>query len=287
MTKKEMGLIPKPWFKSASSWEREIKLRPWWVEAMVLGGYKCSECKSGSKRLVVHHIDESRSSGILNNEQSNLILLCRQCHGIRHNRNSGYLLNKKVFDKFLNINNGVAYRGILTDVSKELGITRERARQMYNKLGYTNKKDFKAEDLFCKNCNKKLSEKRTYCSRECKLSFTKNKYWMTSPCKKCGKEISHLKSMIDRYPVFCSKYCQGSYLGSSLNGKKRESVGRWSRVNEVLKIKGEFTCENIMEICGVSYPTTRLWVKELIKKGLIFVASSKNTRGKQKIYQVS
>jgi DNA-directed RNA polymerase sigma subunit (sigma70/sigma32) len=32
----------------------------------------------------VHHIDESRKTGILNNELNNLLTLCKKCHAKKH-----------------------------------------------------------------------------------------------------------------------------------------------------------------------------------------------------------
>ena len=64
-----------------------------WVGATLeRDNYKCQECSSTDKsRLLVHHIDNSRKSGKLNNELNNLITLCYRDHAKVH----GYTKSKR------------------------------------------------------------------------------------------------------------------------------------------------------------------------------------------------
>lgn len=48
--------------------------------ALMLSGYMCLNCKASDKELDVHHKDGNRA----NNDQSNLVVLCKSCHRLSH-----------------------------------------------------------------------------------------------------------------------------------------------------------------------------------------------------------
>lgn len=78
--------LPVPnWFieKQKRAIRRRIEDEPWALEALERDDYKCVDCGT-EKSLVVHHLDESRKTGKLNNDLQNLVTLCRHCHAIRH-----------------------------------------------------------------------------------------------------------------------------------------------------------------------------------------------------------
>lgn len=48
--------------------------------ALRLAGYRCVNCYTTGGELDVHHADGNRA----NNDQSNLIVLCKPCHRLAH-----------------------------------------------------------------------------------------------------------------------------------------------------------------------------------------------------------
>ena len=75
----------------------------------------------------------------------------------------------------------------------------------------------------CLNCGNQLSHNGLYCSDECLRQFTK----IPVVCSECG-QIFHrsqykIKSGINKYNqklFFCSKKCQGRYLGQEYGFKR-------------------------------------------------------------------
>ena len=69
--------------------------------ALEKAGLKCEECGS-KKSLHVHHIKPVKGLGRKGeaNEPSNLIVLCRKCHGIKHRKRESTLDVRKNEDRF-------------------------------------------------------------------------------------------------------------------------------------------------------------------------------------------
>jgi len=114
-----------------SNWYKDLllkqyqKLYPWAIEAMVRDGYKCVDCgESNRDKLIVHHLDESREAGRLNNNLDNLVTLCRICHSKRHG------LNKNLAPLVLEMREmGYTYE----EIGIKLGFSRQRAYELYKK----------------------------------------------------------------------------------------------------------------------------------------------------------
>lgn len=71
----------------------------------------------------------------------------------------------------------------------------------------------------CKNCKKEfaINVPKRYCSTKCKNDF----YRMVIKCEVCGNEFKEMKSSMKLRPRrFCSKRCQGKWLGSNYNPLK-------------------------------------------------------------------
>ena len=92
---------------------------PWVFEALERDNYKCVDCKTG-KGLIVHHEDESRASGKLNNSLDNLATLCRPCHARRH----GFTNDRQDVIEMRAM--GMTYQAI----GDKLGISRQRVHQL-------------------------------------------------------------------------------------------------------------------------------------------------------------
>ena len=102
----------------------------WVFEALSRDNYQCIDCGFNDKdKLLVHHIDESRKTGILNNELSNLITLCRKCHARRHGLDKSELRE----DVFELREAGLTFQ----QIANRFGISRQRAHQHYKKAKTT------------------------------------------------------------------------------------------------------------------------------------------------------
>lgn len=102
---------------------------PWAVEALKRDSYICQDCKKEKLNLIVHHIDESRKNGrsVMNNDLSNLVTLCRNCHGKRH---GGLVFKNPNTELILELRNqGKTYK----EIGDYLGITRQRIHQIVRK----------------------------------------------------------------------------------------------------------------------------------------------------------
>lgn len=95
---------------------------PWIIETLIRDGYKCVDCPS-KEFLIVHHLDNSRKTGNLNNHLTNLVTVCRTCHAKRH----GLTSNKE--DVLELRHSGLTYE----EIGKILGITKQRVHQLYKK----------------------------------------------------------------------------------------------------------------------------------------------------------
>ena len=98
-----------------------VKQFPWAVKALERDGYRCASCGVEDIRLVVHHIDESRKTGVLNNSLENLISLCKPCHAKTHKQ------TKTVGIEMIKMRqSGMT----LQKIGDHFGVTRERVRQL-------------------------------------------------------------------------------------------------------------------------------------------------------------
>lgn len=96
--------------------------KEWWVKCMEKYNYTCADCgvHNESMRLLVHHIDESRKTGILNNQENNLVVVCCLCHARRH----GLVSQKDDVAEMRSA--GLTFQ----EIGNKLGITRQRVQQI-------------------------------------------------------------------------------------------------------------------------------------------------------------
>lgn len=154
----------------------------------------CQDCAS-NRSLQVHHIDGDPS----NNDESNLILLCKPCHSDRHLKQgeinaAALILSNRVYAE---------------RVSK-----------------------------ICPVCNKQFSPKlkrQVCCSKRCKglrqgIELKGRKAWNNGIndqiviCETCGEQFSRSKGRLDARsgPKFCSKPCQIRYAVAQRVAKQRQ-----------------------------------------------------------------
>lgn len=103
-------------------------------KALIRDKYTCQKCGSnklfnnfGRRILTVHHLDNSRKTGTLNNELDNLITLCKKCHWKIHHKNWSSSKEHKRKTLILEMReNGYTF----SKIGKKLGISRQRVQQI-------------------------------------------------------------------------------------------------------------------------------------------------------------
>jgi predicted RNA-binding Zn-ribbon protein involved in translation (DUF1610 family) len=102
-----------------------------------------------------------------------------------------------------------------SEIAREIGISRERVRQLRVKLGVP--RNVKLSNR-CFDCGKPMRAGRKRCP-ECHQAF-KDAQWASMRCDNCGKEYvirasrARAKSKKGSKYDFCSKRCQGLYAAS-------------------------------------------------------------------------
>lgn len=100
------------------------------------------------------------------------------------------------------------------EIARQVGISRERVRQILSKLGLPT--DTRVSRL-CIVCSKRLNGKANYkyCSKDCQYQDSH----ILVRCDNCGnlKQVgkSHIITQTKRYQhFFCSKYCRSQWAGN-------------------------------------------------------------------------
>ena len=155
-------------------------------------------------------------------------------------------LKKKVKDSlkiYMRITGGQVPTGILTEIANINGCSRERVRQIAKEEGYLSfRKIYKkyGRKSKCRECRKAHEGETLYCSPKCRLKWQKKTYWTHTVCKnkdcpRPGGKFEVYKSQLSSpyIPLFCSKYCQGYYLGKNIKSK----LSLYPKDREALKEK--------------------------------------------------
>lgn len=115
--------------------DHRTKRFPWVIETLVRDGYSCTMCGS-DKNVIVHHKDDSRKTGVLNNSLDNLTCLCKFCHSIVHGitkSKHGKIKKERPpkvvrFDVVEMRESGMSF----VEIGNKLGFSRQRAHQIYH-----------------------------------------------------------------------------------------------------------------------------------------------------------
>lgn len=208
-------------------WKKYIRTTPQYLGVFERYNYSCADCSSDSSALIIHHIDHSRKNGKLNDSFDNLVVLCRKCHARRHEHNISDSRDKIVSLLQMYSISNTLYHGSLQKVADSFGISRERVRQVAKMSGFImpRSEENGFYNLICNNCGKGFHSRtrnKTCCSTPCYKEHNRRRYWTTKKCKNCIKDFHVLKSRISigREPTFCSKKCQGKYIGKMYGFRK-------------------------------------------------------------------
>lgn len=107
--------------------------------------------------------------------------------------------------------------GTFSEIAKYLDVSRETVRIHAKKLNIDKKR---AKYKECKQCKKIFIKKyrNLFCSTKCRNTYHKEhikKYYTTYTCDVCGKKKEMLTSRNSfNKKHFCSKKCQGKYMGT-------------------------------------------------------------------------
>lgn len=119
-----------------TNWKK-IKSYAWNFKCLERDKYTCQVC--GKKdRILVHHKDNSRKTGHMNNRLDNLITLCHHCHAKEHGFNEGIRKEERNQAIMELITSGLSY----AEVGNLFGISRQRVEEVYKRDGGTSSCDF-------------------------------------------------------------------------------------------------------------------------------------------------
>ena len=104
----------------------------------------------------------------------------------------------------------------LTEIGLQLGVGRERTRQLLLVEGISIRDRKKVQyeiDRMCPTCGGIKKPESKVC-----INCYKSEHNVTCVCEVCGEEFVRYKSQAIReggnFPRFCSRVCQGTWLGS-------------------------------------------------------------------------
>ena len=119
------------------------------------------------------------------------------------------------------LNKGTLPPRTLTELGNAFGVSRERIRQIGKAQGFFMPHSKEAHDAshtkVCEECGKEFIAPQgsaKFCSGSCRYSWYQKKYWLTLTCLNCKRVYKKTKVQAGRVKHhFCSKFCQGQYLG--------------------------------------------------------------------------
>jgi len=107
------------------------------------------------------------------------------------------------------------------EIAREIGLSRERVRQIMLTLGLTTRQPRVPKKL-CPTCSAPIyTNNKKHCSRPCQIA---SKY-ITLVCDQCDtkfrrRKVSYARSLMREYKhTWCSKECQGKYLSTYGRGR--------------------------------------------------------------------
>lgn len=250
------AIYPKPSWVNLDKWSFWIRTSPWRIDAIIRDKYRCVDCHNGETKLLVHHIDKNPKNNIPNN----LVTLCPKCHAIRHGMKKIRIIERLKED----IPGKEIRGGILTIIGNELGVTRERVRQVAKQNGYTmphevSKKERTIHCLYCGKLFLKKYYNSKFCRERCAEKFHFYKYNTLSICRECGLGFINPTSRSHRNKYYCGKTCQGKDIarkygwGSPNNPMKR----KYGNVENIKRdFKEPFTLNEFAKKYGYSGTVT-------------------------------
>lgn len=257
----------KPDWLTSDTWYKKIKETPWLVEAYIRDNFTCQDCglvASGKKRVFNFPVGEKEST-----DASDFVTLCRRCILIRRDVVSkrgriyfaliSYLPDKKV------------RRGVLKVIAEEMGVTRERVRQVAEIHGFqaARETERKVRTIHCIVCEKlfvKITKSQVFCSGECRSEFSFYKYNELLVCKNCKLGFLGYKNPQRLTRSFCSKKCQGIHLGVNF--------GTQALYKNIKRVKKDFPGYFGLETFAIKYGyktngTAHSALEILIKEGFV------------------
>lgn len=117
------------------------------------------------------------------------------------------------------------------EIGRRVGVSRERVRKIVRSRGSLARKREKRKELICPECGKvftawpsRIKGGRRFCSCQC----AQRARWrggkspiLVFKCEVCGQSYARkLYQLRGRPPRFCSRQCQGKWVGSNFGAKR-------------------------------------------------------------------
>ena len=131
----------------------------------------------------------------------------------------------------------------LAGIGRQVGLSRERVRQIARKEGFAARSRGEQRELVCHECGKiftvrssRIEQGRRFCSRECAYKVQRPRVErVTFRCEVCGQTYTRKASEVKRGTRFCSRRCQGRWLTTILPRER----GHFKQALERLKTRGD------------------------------------------------
>jgi len=124
----------------------------------------------------------------------------------------------------------------MEQIGRILGVTKERVRQIMEKLGIPRRYPPRERTRFCPNCGAPLPTGKRYCSDKCKEEYRREKYWVKLKCNYCGREFWRREAWVRASTpergyvtgaVYCSRDCAAKARRGTnlhLNGEEAKMI---------------------------------------------------------------
>ena len=148
----------------------------------------------------------------------------------------------------------------LQDIGNVAGLSRERVRQILSQEGVETKLIL-PKNLICPQClihfhtsDSEIKNGKVFCSTKCIHDFA----WGTFSCDECGKLFERKKVEVvnnhknyetNNHHIFCSRRCQGIWLGKHHGFQKNDPRTTKPELNNIVEVE----CGN----CHIIYQITQ------------------------------
>jgi hypothetical protein len=170
---------------------------------------------------------------------------------------------------------------MLTLIAEESGRSRERVRQIAQKLHYqtameTVKKEKIAKCWYCEKMFTKEHGRQKFCSSECRVKYNSYKYYTLDICRECGFGFINPRAKGLRHKFYCSKTCQGKYAARNWGWtiQVKGVLPRYGNKERVIKDFGDepFTTMEFARKYGyLNLVSANISIKNLILRGVVEV----------------
>jgi hypothetical protein len=182
---------------------------------------------------------------------------------------------KSLIKTYVDVNGGKVYHGILTDISKRVGCSREYIRLIMENEGYRSvHKQIKEEmKRICDWCHRPYTTERNnqrFCKIKCRLAHRNDKYLAVTPCVVCGTPIEYYKVRKNYKPKYCNRICQGKGLAMRTGCQTYD-------LKKINKLR-VFTSNDLVRLIGFTSVTSMYHLRKLVLRGNVIILNPSEGR---------